>query len=1435
MTDPDVTFDFVSLPDLLRQSAAREPDRIALREGGRTMTYRELVDSAHRLANHLLRLGCVPGDRVVSTLPRGVDAVVAQVGIMAAGAVYVPVDAEYPTAVLRDMLATIAPRHVVGSTHELTTVHLTEAVRESPADVPLVRVEPSSGAYVIHTSGSSGTPKPVLVSHRAIAHSTMARWHRYPELVTGFLLVSPMTFDSSMAGLWWTLGQGGTLVLAPPNPVALVAELRRVLTDPAAGVSHTLLTPTLYHQVLDGLGEVHTGVRHVVVAGEACPESLVRRHHATLPGVELVNEYGPTEAAVWCTSAVLRPDEDVTIGTPIANVEVLVVAPDGTPLPTGEVGELCVTGDQLADGYLGDEELTARRFVAHPSGHRMYRTGDRGRLRPDGRLEVVGRLDEQVKIRGHRVDLAGVRARLADAEGVADVVLALRDRPNTEGKVLTAYVVPTTDARAVEDDIRDTWAQVVDEVAAGAAATGTDFDTSGWTSSYTGRPLPDDDMAEWVDHTARLLREGPHRTVLDLGCGTGLPLLRVAPHAERYVGVDVSERTLEGLRHAVDSAGLSQVELRRGEASDVADFAGDGFDLVVSNSVSQYFPSADYLDRTVRGAIAAAGRTGRVIIGDIRDLSLLWEFHTAVVLARSARDTPADVIASRVARRVQDEAQLLVDPRWFAALPSRLPGTHVEVRPRRGWHRNEMTDFRFDAVVHTDPAVELVEIEGWLEWSGPDDLKALLATRPEAVGLRRVLSARTAGITAAAQALRSGFDGTTAELRDLAASSDPTAVHPEIFFELAEEHGYTCHLSRADAWDGGAFDVALIAHSTARAVLPRFPTTGAATDALTTDPLRKRGVSSLRAALVPRLRRHAETELVPHERPGAYVVLTELPTTTHGKVDVAALPAPGQDRPELDTPFAAPRTATEVAVAEVWCAVLGLDRIGLDDDFVELGGDSLLAANCGVRLTERLDVALPAGALFAAPTVRALARLVEDAAPRSAPTAVTGSGGTLPLTSAQTAFWFLDHYQRPGGSRHPDFALPVHYRISGPLDVDALHTAIDTLVRRHEALRTRVLLEASEGTQLVQPSCRDVLSVHRVPAVDADQALREAARNDAQRALDPATGEVFTAELTSASDTEHLLVLRVHHMVADGWSIDVLERELEELYNAGRAGREPALESPPSYEQLVHGVDRTFFVDVAWREAEPYRTALRYWGSQADGAKPIRLSDDEVTPGSTRLCSVDLGVDETSALLERARRHGATLFSAVVAGLACLRAQDSGDDDVRLLTLNAARDEPGLDRMIGLLLNPMLIRLDVPRGSTLATVLPKAAATVRDALAHGQVPLLALCEEVPDLMSVMTESQFVAVESLPPVRGLRLADCRVHRTDPFDEEFLGRGFELPVELLVVARRLGDGLRLTALHDPAVIDGPEARTLLERLRALLLDPDSTEDVDEPVGA
>ncbi len=1456
------------LPELLRNAALAHPEKPAVKDPGGVLKYSEFLAAVHRLAQYLLQDGCAKGSWVAACLPRGIDAVVAQAAILSIGAIYVPVDPTYPTSVLRGMLRGESPVRFVGYQAEIAAclaaaegigIVLDDAetlakIANLPAEPPCVELLPHDGAYVIHTSGSSGTPKGVLVSHAAIANSTLARWDRYKQPITGFLMVSPMFFDSSLAGMWWTLSQGGTLELAPQDPAALLARLRIALTDRESPVSHTLLTPTLYSRALDGLSRVETALHTVVVAGETCSEALVIRHHKLLPHVALVNEYGPTEAGVWCASAVLRAGDKVAIGTPIANVELLVVDHNGGCLPAGAVGELAIAGVQVAEGYPHDAKLTAQRFVAHPNheGKRMYRTGDRAWQDADGQYFVSGRLDEQVKIRGFRVDLAGVRSKLATHAGVAEVALAMRERAGLMGQVLTAYVVPQVEEGSVATQLRETWTRVVDEVASGAAAKGTDFDISGWNSSYTGEPLSAEEMEEWVGSTVALLSEQAPSAVLDLGCGSGLPLLRVARQCKRYVGLDVSQRTLENLQLAVERAGISQVQLQKGDAADVSRFQQQQFDLVVSNSVSQYFPHPDYLVRVVSGALAALREDGRAIIGDVRDLSLLPEFHTAIALARLVPETTAAAVLKQVTDRVDHETQLVISPRWFAQLRDVLPDEDVEVelRPRRGWQRNEMNDFRFDAIVHKAASVTRFDVPQWLEWSSDvGDLAALrflLRDCHEPLGIRRVPNARTAGVSAVLaylQASKANDDSplTVAGLRNLREEHEVRSVHPETLFDIAGLCGLELYLDRSAAHPAGAFDAVfyprLAEESSGSVLLPRFDSPHASKTAgrLITDPSTHRLNTAAFTSIVPELRRFADHTLAPQERPGAYVVMSSLPMTRQGKVDTAALPSPQPESLRTGTAPNPPETDAQKAVAAVWSDLLGVEQIGIDEDFISLGGDSLLAAACAVQLCELLHVSLPAGVLFSAPTIRSLARVVEAASPRSqstaddldAPAVVPGqadkAGVPLPLTSAQTVFWYLDHYRRPGSSKHPDFALAVHYRISGRLDAQAMSEAIDQLVERHEALRTSVRLDAFEGLQTVLPALPHLLVKLPAEGPDPDTALRAAAQNDTRLPLDPALGRVFTAQLSTTSETEHLLILRVHHIVADGWSIDVLESELEELYEAALTRRPHTLRPPPNYRRFVQRMDQQFFVDLDWRSMEPYQSALRYWEQQVRGVEPSSLSPlgEALVPLPTQQHSLDLTGEEFDTLLELARSSGATLFSTVVAALAYLRAEDSGATDVRLLTLNAARDSPELDRMVGLMLNPMLLRLSVDPAEELSEIIARASTGVRQALSHGQVPLLAMCEEIPDLMSFMTESQFVGVELLSPARGLSLPHCQVQRTDPFDDDFLGRRFELPVELLLVVRRNGNSVRLTVLHDPAAITQEQADRLLARLRSVLL--------------
>ncbi|MEU5637194.1 class I SAM-dependent methyltransferase [Streptomyces rishiriensis] len=483
-------------------------------------------------------------------------------------------------------------------------------------------------------------------------------------------------------------------------------------------------------------------------------------------------------------------------------------------------------------------------------------------------------------------DAAAAEAVLARHPGVAEVLVTA----NGAGPAPIARIVPVLDRDRARLELGLLWTAVADRTAAQAPASGTDFDISGWTDSHTGQPLPASDMREWVAHTVALLREGRPRTVLELGCGTGLLLLRLADATRRYTALDISAPTLDALRTAVERAGLRQVELRKGEATDAENFAGDGFDLVVCNSVAHYFPDEEYLRRTAVAALRAAGPRGRVVFGDVKDRALAEAFHASVVLAQAADTAPGEELRHSWLQRLREDPQMFIDPRWFSACAASapVPVGSVAVRPRRGAARNEMNAFRYDAVLHL--GAPPFDVARWIDWGGeglsPEKLDLLLRGRPRALGLLGIPNARTAGAAAVAAALAGDAPPPASELRRLAQEREGAGVDPEDLFALAARRGYLLHLSRASGAPSGAYDAAFVRQEPGAVTgaeaghgpLPRFPDAPEPdTGSRVTEPVVQRALGIARKRLVPQLRRLGEAELAPHQRPQEYLVVPRLP------------------------------------------------------------------------------------------------------------------------------------------------------------------------------------------------------------------------------------------------------------------------------------------------------------------------------------------------------------------------------------------------------------------------------------------------------------------------------------------------------------------------------------------------------------------------------
>ena len=459
------------LHTLFLRQAASTPDAVAVCREDRRLTYRELDARSDALARRLVARGAAPETRIGICLGNPVDMIMAIVAVLRCGGVYLPLDVNYPVDRLRYMLTdAAAPLLVVDDRASglalldglpVTVLALEDADAVPPSTVAMPVPLASNGAYVIYTSGSTGRPKGVLVPHHAIVASTLARGVWYPERPSAFLLLSSFSFDSSIAGIFWTLSSGGTLVLSTPEIVHDIERLAGLIRDER--VSHTLMVPSLYGTLLTSApAGTLDSLRAVIVAGEQCPLALVARHRERLPGVSLYNEYGPTETAVWATVDRLDTDaqDRVAIGRPISGARIRILDERLAPVPQGVVGEVYVGGAGVARGYLQRPDLTAERYVPDPAapapGARLYRTGDLARFLVDGRIEYIGRIDHQVKVRGYRIELGEIEAALASHPAVAQCAVTVHETSGEQ--TLYAYwtALPggSADALALHEAMR---------------------------------------------------------------------------------------------------------------------------------------------------------------------------------------------------------------------------------------------------------------------------------------------------------------------------------------------------------------------------------------------------------------------------------------------------------------------------------------------------------------------------------------------------------------------------------------------------------------------------------------------------------------------------------------------------------------------------------------------------------------------------------------------------------------------------------------------------------------------------------------------------------------------------------------------------------------------------------------------------------------------
>ncbi|WUO35196.1 amino acid adenylation domain-containing protein [Streptomyces sp. NBC_00286] len=1423
-------------PELFAEQVRLRPDAVALVFEDTQLTYAEVDERANRLAHALLARGAGPERVVALAVPRSAELIIAEVAVLKSGAAYLPVDTDYPADRISYMLTDAAPTCLVTTTEAAADIPPSEGmdrlildepdtVRElgqRPAHDPTPEaLSTGNAAYVIYTSGSTGRPKGVVLSHAGVAKLVATQTERFgigPH--SRVLQFASPSFDVAFWDLCLGLLSGGRLVVVPTErrvPGAPLADYAH-----AHGITFMILPPALLAAMPE---DIELPPATLLAGTERVSPELVGRYAR---GRMMFNAYGPTEATTNSTLGLCDPDTPagtiVPIGVPDPGTRAYVLDARLKPVPAGVAGELYLGGAGLARGYLGRPDLTAERFVADPfgaPGERLYRTGDLVRWKADGRLEFLGRADSQVKIRGFRIEPGEIESVLRGHPAVDQAAVVVReDRPGD--RRLAAYVVPSLDAEAAggETEQVQEWKDLHELLYSAAGSEGRRDNSAGfrenfagWNSMYDGLPIPVDEMREWRDATVARIEELTPRRVLEIGVGSGLILSRVAPGCEAYWGTDLSEEAVGALRTQVEALPelADRVRLSAQPAHDTSGLPKGSFDTVVINSVAQYFPSADYLAEVLGAAAELLAPGGRLFVGDVRNARLLRCLRAAVETRRAGDPEDKQALRTAVERSVAWEGELLLDPDFFAA----LDGFDADIRVKRGAHHNELTRYRYDVVLTkrvaatSAPASAEGDEIAWADLVGLDDLDARLGEGPDLLRVVGVPNVRLAEDLAALATM----DGRSRTVT----SAD--APDPEAFHALASRHGHRVAVTWNGAADDGSLDVLF-----ARGDASYDGALGVAFDGLyrpsgtvphANRPAPFRDVNALMRAL----RSYAADRLPEYMVPAAVVPLDRLPVTPSGKLDSAALPTPDYGALSSGRP---PRDAREELLCAAYAEVLGLRSVTIDDDFFALGGDSITAIQLLVH-ARRAGLRLSSRDVFRHRTVAALAeaadvrtdtqdteqdtpllRLTEAELAELQGEHPVAVQELLPLSPLQEGFYF---HSLVDGADRDTYVVQQALELSGPVDGETLRRAAQRVLERHAPLRAcfrqladgRPVQIVTDGLEL---PWREVdLSEQNA---EARPTLADAvAADERARRFDLARPPLLRCALVRLDENRSRLLLTFHHIVADGWSLPVLHRELMACYGDTPAEL-PEVAPYDAYLRRLATADR----DAA-REA--WRTAL------AGLDEPTRLVEAPAdgTPIEPAQVRVELSEQVTARLAARARELGVTLGTVVQSAWGLLIGRLTARQDMVFGTTVSGRDAEveGIESMVGLFINTLPTRFRWEPADTLAELLGRLQDEQARLLDHQHLGLAELQRVAGLAGSGELFDTLVVFENYPSATGLTDPSGAVHVTG---HEFHD-AVHYPLALIV---KPGRRLDLRLKHHAQRLDAENVHRIADRLTRIL---------------
>jgi amino acid adenylation domain-containing protein/non-ribosomal peptide synthase protein (TIGR01720 family) len=1199
------------LHELFEAQVERSPDAIALVFRQEHRTYRELNRQANQLAHYLQSLGVGPESLVAICTERSFEMVVGLLGILKAGGAYLPLDPSAPRERLLFMMGDAQPQvlltqqRFVGRFPSIPPKCLCldegwdKVACYSDAN-PVASVDAQNLAYVIYTSGSAGKPKGVLVHSQAVCNHLLWMQSAFPLTDEDRVLQKyPYYFDASLCEIFGPLIAGARLILTEPSDHWDISQLIHLLDKEQITILDVV--PSMLQALLEETEFLTCrSLKRVISGGEPLSPELRDRFFAVLTNTKLHNIYGPTEATIGATSWTCGPEDDyqrVPIGRPIANTQIYILDSHLNPVPIGVQGELCIGGDGLARGYLNQPHLTSEKFIPNifsdRSNARIYKTGDLARYLPNGTIEYLGRLDNQVNVRGHRIELSEIEGTLARHALVQACAVGLsEDEPGHQR--LVGYIVP-------KQDQPELWPSLGE------------YDVYDELLYYA---MTHDERRNRA-YQAAIHQAVKGKIVLDIGTGADAILARfcVEGGAERVYAIERDEDAYRRAKELVYSLGLTdRITLIHGDSTQVQ--LPERVDVCVSEILGTIGSS--------EGVVSILNDARRFLHDDgiMVPRRCVTKFAPISLPKNLADSLHLTELPSYYIEQVFNRVGHPFDLRMCI---KNFPRTHI-LSQAQVFEDLDFTDWvktedEFSAMFRIDRKSRL---DGFLLW---------LNLYPAEEVLLDSLNSSLSWLPVFLPAFYPGLEVSEGDIIEIRGSRRlgqdrgmPDYVIKGVVHRKHGEQVVFAHHSpyRTTAFKEGPFYESLFANMDSHRLKP--------SDEQIARPRNSDSLQQLHTqeetawGLVPILRGFLREQLPEYMIPTKFVVLDDLPVTPSGKLDRRALPVPGKVRPDLNRGYVAPRNETEEVLAGIWSELLYVERVGIHDNFFELGGDSILSIQI-ISRANQAGLRLRPAQLFQYQTIAELAPMASSAPVIQAEQGIL-TGGVLLIPVQE---WFFE--QNYADSHH--YNQSVLIEVPPSVDVAKLGMAINHLTTYHDALRLR-FTQAESGWRQTFDAADDVVTLTHLDLSTLSEAEREAAFENAatamQGSLDLSMGPLVQAALIDIGDPiANYLLIVIHHLVVDGVSWRIF---LEDLWTA--------------YDQLIAGAmvqlppKTTSFQLWAHRLAEYAQSAeleeeMAYWlalSSTEVGRLPMDHPEGVNTAASARTIVVTLDFEETRTLLQ---------------------------------------------------------------------------------------------------------------------------------------------------------------------------------------------------------